>query len=309
MVLAVSSGALFDVNDEEAVFRNDGVSGHRAHQRSREQQPLRPGTAFPLVRRLLALNDCVDAGDAPVQVVLLSRQDPDAGLRVLNSIEAHRLPIARAIFTSGRDPLRFARALGASLFLSSHVADVRTAIAAGVPAGRVCPSGFHDDHNDAELRIAFDFDGVLADDTSEQVYQSQGLEAFHDRERAHALEPIGAGPLARFCGHLSALQRLVTAAWPGMPPPIRIAIVTSRGAPAHARVVTTLRSRGIAVDEAFFLGGLPKAPVLVELKPHIYFDDQWQHISDAHASAPCAHVPFGVANGHSSVPACDARLH
>jgi 5'-nucleotidase len=189
--------------------------------------------------------------------------------------------------------------MNASLFLSSSGADVREALACGVPAGQVCPTGCRDDAADEELRIAFDFDGVLADDGSERVYQASGLDAFHEAERRQAGEPLRAGPLARFCRQLSELQRVVSrrrAQNPTRGGLIRTSIVTSRGAPAHARVATTLRSWGIDVDEAFFLGGLPKAPVLAAVRPHIFFDDQLQHIEDVAAHAPCAHVPFGVAN-------------
>lgn len=298
LVVAVASSALFDLTEADATFRESGVDDYRAYQRGRERVTLGPGSAFPLVRRLLDVNRAFDNGDSPVEVVLLSRNDPDSGLRILNSIADHRLSISRAIFVSGRSPYRYARALNSSLFLSTNLADVREALACGVPAGRVCPTGFQDDATDEELRIAFDFDGVLADDASEELYQSGGLDLFQQTEREHAHEPLRAGPLARFCQHLSRLQQALARAGGGtsVQSLIRTAIVTSRGAPAHTRVGTTLRSWGIAVDEAFFLGGLPKSPILAELKPHIFFDDQVQHIQSAADVSPCAHVPFGVVN-------------
>ncbi|MEQ1757172.1 MAG: 5'-nucleotidase [Vicinamibacterales bacterium] len=302
VVVAVASTALFDLTEADAIFRADGVGQYRAYQRDHEQVPLGLGSAFPLVRRLLGLNRRLPGGEAGVEVVLLSRNDPDSGLRILNSIAAHGLPMSRALFVSGRSPYRYAQAMNASLFLSTNLGDVREALSCGVPAGRVCPHGVEDDAADSELRIAFDFDGVLADDTSEQLYQSDGLEVFQRNEHDRAHEPLADGPLARFCRELSQLQQAIahSPSAGAAVPPIRTSIVTSRGAPAHTRVVTTLRSWGIAVDEAFFLGGLPKSATLAELKPHIFFDDQLQHISGAADCTPCAHVPFGVANGGSA---------
>ncbi len=298
LVVAVASSALFDLAEADAALRDCGVDRYRAIQRAQERVTLGPGAAFPLVRRLLAVNRVFAKEDAPVEVVLLSRNDPDSGLRILNSIAAYGLSMPRAIFLSGRSPYRYAQAMRASLFLSSSLTDVREALHCGVPAGRVCPTGFRDDAEDAELRIAFDFDGVLADDASEAVYQQRGLDVFQDMERTHGGEPLRAGPLAKFCRQLSHLQRTLaeTATTGAHAPLIRTTIVTSRGAPAHTRVLTTLRSWGMAVDEAFFLAGLPKHGVLAELKPHIFFDDQLEHIQGAANAAPCAHVPFGVAN-------------
>lgn len=305
LVVAVASSALFDLSESDAIFRERGVEAYRAHQRQREAVTLAPGVAFPLVRRLLRLNDGRTEADAPVEVVLMSRNDPDTGLRVLNSIEQHRLPMSRALFLSGANPFRYAQALNASLFLSANVCDVQAALASGLPAGRVFASnvpeadGFHDRDDDPELRVAFDFDGVLADDAAEAIFQAEGLEVFHATERARVAEPLREGPLARFCRELGRLQRAASA--DGVAPRLRTAIVTARGGPAQARVVTTLRSWGIQVDEAFFLGGLSKAQVLREFRPHIFFDDQLQHIEGVAAVAPCAHVPFGIANARRAV--------
>jgi len=308
LVVAVSSTALFNLAEAEQVFRTEGLGAYRAFQRARERQTLAPGAAYPLVSRLLALNRPFPGASAPVEMVLLSRNDPDSGLRVLHSIADHGLTMSRAAFVNGRDPLRYARGLEASLFLSTHQEDVRAALRAGVPAGRV-GSGSVQDDGDNELRIAFDFDGVLADDTSEAVFQQRGLDAFHQMEVQHAAEPLGAGPLASFCSRLAAIQRRLEACGPGAWPAIRTAIVTSRGAPAHTRVLTTLRAWGLSVDEAYFLGGLPKSPVVAQLRPHIFFDDQLQHIQDVCPAAPCAHVPFGVANLTPADHTAEQRLH
>jgi 5'-nucleotidase len=299
LVIAVASSALFDLSESDKVYREKGVEAYRSYQRKKENTTLRPGVAFPLVRRMLRLNEGFKEADAPVEVVLLSRNDPDTGLRVVNSIEKHKLTMSRAIFVSGSNPFRYMNALNASLFLSANVADVRNAVGKGLPAGRVFPTTFADSDDDQELRIAFDFDGVVADDSSEAVYKKKGLRAFQQSEVAHAMEPLREGPLARFFREISRLQRLEREKKKrdgAYVPRLRTAIVTARNAPAHKRVVATLRSWGIEVDEVFFLGGIAKNRVLEEFKPHIFFDDQVQHIEGVAGATPSAHVPFGVAN-------------
>jgi 5'-nucleotidase len=299
LVIAVASSALFDLSDSDKVYREKGVDAYRKYQRRKENSTFEPGVAFPLVRRLLSLNVGFDPIDAPVEVVLLSRNDPDTGLRVVNSIEKHGLKMSRAVFVSGGNPFQYMNALNASLFLSANAADVRRAVDDGLPAGRVFPTEFADSDEDAELRVAFDFDGVVADDSSEAVYKKKGLGAFQKAEVLHALEPVREGPLARFFREISRLQRLEREKKkkdPNYAPRLRTAIVTARDAPAHKRVVSTLRSWGIEVDEVFFLGGIAKKRVLEVFRPHIFFDDQMQHIEGVAGSTPSVHVPFGIAN-------------
>lgn len=299
LVMAIASSALFDLSDSDKVYRERGVDAYRKYQREKENTKLRPGVAFPLIRRLLRLNEGLAEADAPVEVVLLSRNDPDTGLRVLNSIDKHGLPMSRAIFVSGRNPFRYMNALNASLFLSANATDVRKAVEDGLPAGRVFPTSFADTAQDLELRIAFDFDGVVADDSAETVYKKKGLKAFQESEIRKALEPLREGPLARFFKEISRLQKFEREKKKKdrrYVPKLRTAIVTARNAPAHKRVVATLRSWGIEVDEVFFLGGIAKNRVLDEFKPHIFFDDQVQHIEGVAGATPSAHVPFGVAN-------------
>ena len=299
LVIAVASSALFDLSESDKVYRDKGVDIYRKYQRKKENVTLQPGVAFPLVRRLLRLNDGFAEPDAPVEVVLLSRNDPDTGLRVVNSIEKHGLRMSRAVFVSGGNPFRYMNAMNASLFLSANLTDVRNAVKDGLPAGRVFPTTFADREDDLELRVAFDFDGVVADDSSEAVYKKKGLKAFQQSETDHAMEPLREGPLARFFREVSRLQQFEREKKKkdsSYVPRLRTAIVTARNAPAHKRVVATLRNWGIEVDEVFFLGGISKNRVLEEFKPHIFFDDQLQHIEGVAGATPSAHVPFGVAN-------------
>lgn len=301
-VVAVASSALFDLAESDAVFTTQGQEAYRRFQRENEKKILDKGVAFPLIRRLLRLNDLNDENDQPVEVVLLSRNDPDTGLRVFKSIEHYGLPISRAVFVAGKNPFKYMDAFNASLFLSGNVLDVREAVKLGLPAGCVFPTKFVDDDTDEELRIAFDFDGIIADDSSEALVQGGVLTNFFEHERLNAGEPLPPGPLQRFFKEIAKLQQRELERKerdPDYTPQIRMAIATARNAPAHERVISTLRMLNIQVDEAFFLGGIDKERVLEVFKPHIFFDDQARHIEGVARIAPCVHVPFGVRNSDS----------
>lgn len=299
LVIAVASSALFHLRESDKVYREQKLEAYRAFQREHENDLLPPGVAFPLIRRMLALND-EGAKYHPVDVMLLSRNDPDTGLRLFKSIEKHKLNITRAAFVGGRDPFRYLDAFNTCLFLSANPSDVADAIEKGVPAGLVLPTDFVDDDSDHEIRIAFDFDGVLADDSAEAIFQERRLDQFLELESRNASVPLPFGPLHRFFVEIARVQVCESERCrehASRAARIRIAIVTARGAPAHERVVTTLRSWGIQVDEAFFLGGIEKTRVLSGFKPHLFFDDQLAHVTGAAGNVPCAHVPFGIANG------------
>ncbi|QUQ65033.1 5'-nucleotidase [Kutzneria sp. CA-103260] len=292
LVVGIASSALFDLADSDRVFREDGEQAYRRHQEEHRDTPLQPGVAFPFARRLLSLNDI-----SPVDVIVLSRNDPDTGLRVMRSIAHHQLPITRAIFTQGRAPYRFMPALNMCLFLSANDMDVRQAVEAGLPAGRVLESTFVDDEQDDELRIAFDFDGVLASDSSERVMQAHGLDRFQSHEVANAVTPLEPGPLKNFLAAINRIQRREEEhrlANPSYRNRVRVSIVTARGAPAHERAVLSLKRWGVMVNDAFFLGGIGKAGILDVLKPHIFFDDQPLNLTSR--EVPSVHVPFGVIN-------------
>jgi 5'-nucleotidase len=298
LVVGVASSALFDLTDADAVFRKDGEAEYRNYQEAHIAEALQPGVAFPFIKRLLSLND-LSTDDAPlVEVIVLSRNDPETGLRVMRSIAHHTLPISRAIFMQGRSPYEYMGALNMSLFLSQNEKDVRVALDMGFAAGQVLGSPAADP-NGTDLRIAFDFDGVLADDSSERVMQSEGLPAFHAHETEHIEEPLPEGKLSEFLRGINRIQdieeTLVTAD-PSYNRRVHVAIVTARNAPSHERVVKTLKSWGVRVNDAFFLGGIEKAKVLRVLKPHIFFDDQLGHLQGAANEIPSVHVPFGLVN-------------
>lgn len=290
LVVAISSRALFDFEEENRVFEAHDDRAYMQLQLQRLERPARPGAAFSLVHKLLAFN--ADARRR-VEVVILSRNDPVSGMRVFRSCQHYGLPVERGVFTRGQSPWRYLKPLAANLFLSTNDADVRQALAAGVPAARVAAhSARASDAHPFEVRIAFDGDAVLFSDESERVFQIDGLAAFQAHERDHAALPLAAGPFKPFLEALHRLQRE-----PGGPMRIRTALVTARSAPAHERAIRTLMAWQIDVDEAMFLGGLPKGEFLREFEPDFFFDDQTGHIDNASPHVPAGHVASGVSNG------------
>ena len=288
LVVAISSRALFDFEDENRVFEASDDRAYMQLQLQRLDQPARAGVAFSLVNKLLAFN----ATQALVEVVILSRNDPVSGMRVFRSCQHYGLPIERGVFTRGQSPWRYLKPLGAHLFLSVNEPDVRSALAAGVPAARVYPhSARASSAHPNEVRIAFDGDAVLFSDESERVYQDAGLAAFQAHEHARAATPLAPGP---FKPLLEALQRLQRGPLNAMR--VRTALVTARSAPAHERAIRTLMDWHIEVDEAMFLGGLAKGEFLREFEPDFFFDDQTGHTENAAAHVPAGHVASGVSN-------------
>ena len=289
LVVAISSRALFDFEEENQVFEQNDDRAYMQLQRQRLDIPAKPGVAFSLVKKLLAFNE---TPSQRVEVVILSRNDPVSGLRVMRSAAHYELPIIRCSFTRGEAPWRYLKPLHANLFLSTHLNDVRAALTAGVPAAQVYPHSTHaSEAHPAEVRIAFDGDAVLFSDEAELVYQAQGLDAFQQHEKDKITLPLPDGP---FKPLLVALHRMQQAEIPHMR--IRTALVTARSAPAHERAIRTLMDWNIEVDEAMFLGGLDKGEFLREFEPDFFFDDQTGHIESAARHVPSGHVASGVRN-------------
>jgi len=292
MVVAISSRALFDLHESHRVFEEQGVDAYCDYQIEHENEPLQPGTAFPLVQKLLKLNQLGDPRER-VEVILLSRNSADTGLRVFNSIQDHDLPITRAAFTSGNSPFRYVEPFGADVFLSSDQNDVASTLNAGVAAATMLSSSQQQvSENQDKLCIAFDGDAVVFSDEAEQVFKQKGLVEFAKHEVKAAKKPLPGGP---FRNVLAALHR-IQSEFPADESPIRTAIITARAAPAHERVIRTLRAWNIRIDEAVFLGGLPKGEFLGTFGADIFFDDQQGHCDSARQHVPTGHVPHGVAN-------------
>lgn len=300
LVIGVASSAVFDLKESDAVFKKKGEEQYRKYQRKNLNVPLGKGIAFPFIHRLLALNDLSEKPDDPlVEVVLLSRNDPDTGLRVMKSIEHYKLDMTRAIFMQGKSPYDYIPALNIALFLSAEKKDVQAAIKAKHPAGRVLESQFEDDESDTTLRIAFDFDGVLVGDESETVMQRDGLRSFHDHEVTNVAQPHNPGPLKEFFVRIAKIQKAeekYKLKHPRYVNRLRVSIVTARNAPSHERALNTLKSWGVMANDAFFLGGIEKRRVLQVLKPHIFFEDHPAHLKGSRTVVPSVHIPFGITN-------------
>lgn len=289
LIVAISSSALFDLKESNTVFEQKGVNEYAQYQIKHENGILQPGHAFSLVQKLLALNQHQDL----VEVILLSRNSADTGLRIFNSIQHYNLSITRAAFTSGKSPYEYLRAFEAHLFLSTNPVDVAEALKAECAAATIMPKQSPNTGEiNPELRIAFDADAVIFSDESEQIFQRDGLNAFTEHEIAHADHPMNGGP---FKGFLFALHKLQQH-FPENNCPIRTALVTARQAPAHKRVIQTLRGWEIRIDEAIFLGGLEKGRFLQAFKADIFFDDQERHCESASAHVTAGHVPNGITN-------------
>ncbi|MFT3805490.1 5'-nucleotidase [Arenimonas sp.] len=305
LVVAITARALFDLEEGHDLYQKEGVDAYAEFQRRRENEILSPGIAFPLVRKLLALNQGAPEDRPRVEVILLSRNSSDTGLRIFNAIEHYRLGIARAVFTSGAPTAPYIHPFGAQLFLSANPESVRNALRQGVAAATILTSRPGDKTDGGErgaghsaveahdqLRIAFDGDAVIFSDESERVSQQDGLAAFHAHESRRAHEPLSGGPFRGFLAALHDLQQ----AFPVEDSPIRTALVTARSAPAHKRVILTLRDWGVRIDEALFLGGRDKGPFLQAFGADIFFDDSSHNVENARRHVATGHVPHGVSN-------------
>lgn len=292
LVVAISSRALFNLDDSHKIYEEQGLEAYQRYQIEREDQVLEPGEAFHIVKKLLAINDMMGS-EQRVEVILLSRNTADTGLRVFNSIEHYGLGITRAAFSGGSSPYRYVSAFGCDLFLSTNPEDVVAALDDGIAAATLMPSGKHEQTDTKpQLRFAFDGDAVLFSDEAEQIFQQDGLEAFAKAEREAAREPLSGGPFKHF---LAALHRIQSEFPPGQGP-IRTALVTARSAPAHERVIRTLRAWDIRIDESLFLGGLDKSAFLRSYGADVFFDDQQGHCTSASDHVATGHVPHGVVN-------------
>ncbi len=288
LVVGISSRALFDLEYENTIYEEQGLQAYLEYQRNHEQDILKPGTAFPLIRALHKLND---GGEQLVEIIIMSKNSADTSLRIFNSIEHYGLDISRAALVGGNKIAPYLSAFRTGLFLSANEEDVQEAIDAGVAAGLICS------HNDLEIqpdevmdqiRIAFDGDAVIFSDESEKIFKSQGLEAFEEHERLNARKPLPEGPFAKLLATISRVQKK----FPTDNMPIRTALVTARNAPAHERVIRTLMAWGVRIDEAFFLGGVQKSDFLKAFGAHIFFDDQAVHTEPASKLVPAARVPY-----------------
>ena len=292
VVIAVSSRALFNLDDSNKLFEEQGLEAFTQYQIEHEDEILDKGVAFSLIKQLLEIRYPGTEENA-FEVILISQNDANTGLRVFNSIEKHNLNITRAAFTCGRSPYKYLAPFNSSLFLSAKIDDVKLALENGHAAATILSGIYFNDDENIELRIAFDGDAVLFSDESEAIYKEKGLDEFKKNESLNSDIPLNSGPFKSFLESLSNIQKAFIAYERKQ---IRTALVTARNAPSHKRAIKTLRHWGVHIDESFFLGGLDKAPILEQFKPHIFFDDQMSYCEAASRIAPTAHVTYGIAN-------------
>lgn len=298
LVVGISSNALFDLKKEDDIFKKEGLNAYRNYQIKNRTVVLNKGVAFPFIKRFLHIND-IYSKEKPVEVVLLSKNSPETGVRIYNSIKYYGLDITRAAFMSGESPYEYIPAFNISLFLATDNNDVELAVKANFAAGRVIRTKVVDDKQIKELRVAFDFDGVIADDEAEKVYKEGGIEKYYEYETKHSQDPLNPGPLADFFKKISFFQKLESKKFekdPNYEKILKTAIITARNAPAHERAINTLKKWGVTVDEMFLLGGVEKKRILDIMKPHLYFDDQLVHLDESIQNIPLVHIPFGIAN-------------
>ncbi len=287
LVIGISSRALFDLSESNEVYEKEGLTAYIDYQYQRADVVLAPGTGFPLIEAILALNEKA-SGQQKAQVVVISRNDTATSLRMFNSIKHYGLPIERAVLSGGEPPAKYLDAFSVDLFLSCSEQDVREALTAKVPAARIYHAPANVFEPPDQIRIAFDGDAVIFSDESERIYQEMGLEAFVEHETQKAGEILPDGPFAKLLRTLCKLQN--DAAF--REPPIRTALITARSMPTHERVLRTLQAWNIHLDEAFFMGGVTKTKVLEAFRPHIFFDDQNVHCDPASEVVPTGQVPW-----------------
>ncbi|MDD5360652.1 MAG: 5'-nucleotidase [Ignavibacteria bacterium] len=299
LVVGVSSNALFDLRYEDNIYEEKGLNEYNKYQSENVDVIMKKGLAFPFIRRFLNINKVYE-NEKPVEVVLLSKNSPESGIRVFRSINEYKLDITRSAFTSGESPYKYIPAYNISLFLSTNYEDVNNAIKENYPAGKILQTKIVDDEKDNELRIAFDFDGVIADDESEKVYkEKKQLELYMDYETSNVDKPHSSGILGDFFKKISYFQKLETKKKEKekeYKKILKTAIITARNAPAHERAIKTLKSWGVTVDNMFLLGGIEKKRILEVLKPHLYLDDQIEQLNPEINNIPLVHIPFGIAN-------------
>ena len=298
LVIAVSSSALFNLEESDSIFKTLGEEAYRQYQEKNINVPFDKGVAYPFIKRMLSLNNAFPE-EQLVEIILFSRNSPETGQRAFRTIKHYGLNISRACFSSGNSNFQYLPSFNTSLFLSANPEDTKAANDAGFAAGTVYNNGVIDDDQDTELRLAFDFDGVLAGDESEKLFkESNSLEEYLSHEQEHASEPLSLGPIGHLLQQISSFQKLEKERHSNDPSYKRVlktAIITARNAPAHERVITTLKHWGLEVDDAFFMGGIEKSCVLNVMKPHIFFDDQKLHFKNL-SNIPAVHIPFGIAN-------------
>jgi len=285
LTVTISSRALFDMRESHKIFLDSGLEAYHEHQTGLENSVLNPGVGFTLIEKILGLRNEM----TEVEVILISKNSADSGLRIFNSIEHYGLDITRAAFTDGQDTHQYVGAFNSDLFLSSNSSEVAKTLASGYAAATILESDFDNSLGD-QLKIAFDGDAVIFSDEAEIIYQEEGLDAFVENETSKRDIVLQDGPFKSFLSTIEKIQ----SSFPRNDNPIRTALVTARSAPSHKRVINTMREWGIRIDESFFLGGMDKGLFLKTFGADIFFDDHRGNCDSSNKYVPTGHVPNGI---------------
>ncbi|KAJ1177955.1 hypothetical protein NDU88_003206 [Pleurodeles waltl] len=301
ITIAVSSRALFRMEEEQKIYREKGLEEYVKYQLEHENEPFKPGAAFPFVKALETVNarlrELYPTSEDLFDIVLMTNNHAQVGVRLINTINHHNLFIERFCMTGGKSPIDYLKAYHTNLYLSSDSEKVQEAIEQGIAAATIFSPNKDVAVFEDQLRVAFDGDAVLFSDESEKIVKEHGLDMFFEHEKAYENKPLAKGPLKGFLEALGKLQKKFYAKGLRLECPIRTYLVTARSAASSgARALKTLRSWGLETDEALFLAGAPKGPLLEKIRPHIFFDDQMFHVEGAQQMGTiAAHVPYGVA--------------
>ncbi len=287
LVIAISSRALFDLEEENKIFEEKGLDEYYKYQIDNEDLLPKKGTGFRLVKNLLNINNDFP-NDKQVEVIIMSRNNSATSLRITKAIQDYKLDIQRSAWSGGNEISKYLKPFKVDLFLSANEKDVQDAINEGIAAARILPYEDVDSENINQVKIAFDGDAVLFSEESEIIYKTQGLEAFLKFEKENANNPLNYGPFAQLLRVISNIQ----AKYPEEKTPIRTALITARNSPAHERVIRTLNQWGVRLDEAFFLGGVDKYEVVKVFGADIFFDDQDVHLESTSKLTPSAKVLY-----------------
>ncbi|XP_025310376.1 cytosolic 5'-nucleotidase 1B isoform X3 [Canis lupus familiaris] len=300
ITIAVSSRALFNMMDARKIYEEEGLEKYMEYQLNNENVILTPGPAFRFVKALQHVNarlrELYPNEQDLFDIVLMTNNHAQVGVRLINSVNHYGLLIDRFCLTGGKSPIGYLKAYLTNLYLSADSEKVQEAIQEGIASATMFDGAKDMAYCDTQLRVAFDGDAVLFSDESEHIAKEYGLDKFFQHETLFENKPLAQGPLKGFLEDLGRLQKKFYAKDERLLCPIRTYLVTARSAASSgARVLKTLRRWGLEIDEALFLAGAPKGPILVKIRPHIFFDDHMFHIEGAQKLGTIsAHVPYGI---------------
>ncbi|XP_078256251.1 cytosolic 5'-nucleotidase 1A-like [Rhinoraja longicauda] len=295
ITIAVSSRTLFNMAEERAIYETDGLESYVKFQQEHENEPLKKGLAFALMKALETVNsrlhELYPGTDEMFDVVLMTNNHAQVGVRLINSINHYGLSIERFCLTGGTSPISYLKAYHTNLYLSSDPVKVAKALSEGIAAATLCHLDKDAQLSEQQLRVAFDGDSFVSQEPNEKSsknymladslcdYEPKPTPQMQQTGRGGATEP-GKGLLVGFLEAIGKIQKKFYAKNQRMDCPIRVYLIIKKGGSAVGlKALKTIRSWGLDVDEAFILSGLSATVLLNKICPHIYLDEQSLHPS------------------------------